>query len=157
MERLGTITLCYSIQMERWTVFLCPLLTVCLYCRKIQRDKQEVDELKDNNEVQWVGVPDDHRWLNIFSRWQITLENLKMVAAPVQAAQGKETECEMGWSGEGTFLQFTEHLKGKVQITHAEAPACVHSDHISWSHTNFQNPIPDSKHCLMRSYQWYHT
>lgn len=61
-----------------------------LYYRKIQKRETGDGELTEKNKLQWIGIPDDHRWLKVFFRNQITPENLKM-AAPAQAAQGKET------------------------------------------------------------------
>lgn len=95
--------------MERWTYLPLPPLTMYLYCRKIQKDKQETDEPTEKNKLQRVGVLDDHKYLKIFSRCQITLENLKMPPPASQAAQGKETECE---------IQFIECLKGRVKKQH---------------------------------------
>lgn len=82
---------------DRETDYLPLLLTVRLYCRKIQRDKQETDKLTEKDKLQWVCIPDEHKWLKIFSRCQITPENLKMVVAAAHAVRGKGTECEMGW------------------------------------------------------------
>lgn len=49
-----------------------------------------------------------------------------MSGTATQAAQGKETECEMEWRGLGTFIQFKEQLKGRVKIARSEATTCFH-------------------------------
>ena len=52
MERLNIIILCYSIQIDFLPL---PLLTLYLYCRKIQKDKQGTNKLPGKTHYKGLG------------------------------------------------------------------------------------------------------
>lgn len=48
------------------------------------------NKLPETQTTKGWGTPDEHKWLKIFPRCEITPENLKIAVTAAQAAQGKE-------------------------------------------------------------------